>query len=682
MKIKLKMILFIGLVVFVSFGSTITFVAVKSGNMAKESLEQLGQEMGARYGSATQAYLEVAMDAARTLAHTFEGIKTAGIPDRNTFDAIHRQVLEKNPGFVGIWSYWEPNALDGKDREFINTPGSDSSGRYLPYWHRHNEKIIVSPLKGYESGTFQAYLTTGSEEIMEPYVYSADGEEKSMTTVVAPIIVDGGQVGAIGINIALHALVKPLNDIKPYGTGYGYIVSNGGVLAAHHKTSIIGKDFIGRQPEASRQPIRDALKQGKTYSLYKVSKATGISSFQAFSPITIGRTTTPWSFIISIPEKTITAKVREFIYTIAAIAIAGLLLIGGIIWMISNSIVRPINQVVSGLKDIAEGEGDLTKRLDIRTKDEIGELAQWFNRFMEDLQNIIRHSTQTTHSVDRSATELLTIAGRLNQVAEGTSGLAANTTGTSEQMSENIVAVASVMEQSSTNISMVASASEEMSATINEITENSERARAISETAVQEAVETSEQMDILSRSAVEISEVTEAIHDISEQTNLLALNATIEAARAGEAGKGFAVVANEIKALAHQTAHATQNIKDKIENIQATTNTSVSRIGSITSVVEDIHQIINTIATAVEEQAATTSEIAGNISQVDSGVQDANQNVNETSASSQDIARDIGQLNNAANEVAEDSRQVNTQSENLKQMAGELQTLLDRFKTG
>ncbi len=681
MKIKSKMIIFIGLVVFIAFGSTITFVGMKAGNTAKASAEQLCREMGFRYGAVTQGYLEIAMDASRILACTFGGMKKAGTPERDILDAIHKQVLEENPGFVAVWSYWKSDALDGKDREFVDTPSSDGTGKYIPYWNRGGGKISVEPIVDYESDFLQGYLTSGREEIMDPYLYPIGGKEVLVTTVMAPIVVEGKLLGVTGVDITLDTLAALLEDVKPYGTGYGYIVSNGGIMAAHPDKGLIGKDFIQGQKEDVRQPIRKVLQDGKEYALYTNHPVTGLVDFQVFAPITIGQTGTPWSFIISIPEDTINQSARELLYAIGIIALIALLIVGGMIWAISSSITTPLNQVIAGLRDIAEGEGDLTKRLEIKTKDEIGTLAGWFNRFMDSLQGIIRHSIRTTRSVDNASSDLLAIASHLVSGAERASALSISSSTASDEMSRNISAVADVMEKASTNISMLATASEEMSATISEITENSERARHIAEDAVKQAGETSEQMDELKRSAVEINKVTESIHEISEQTNLLALNATIEAARAGEAGKGFGVVANEIKELAGQTAQATQDIKAKIENIQVTTNRSVSRIGTITSVVEDIHQIINTIATAVEEQSATTSEIAANITQVADGVQDANKNVSDSSDTSRSIARDITQVSDTAGEVSQSADQLNDQSLNLKQMAEELQSLLNQFKT-
>lgn len=675
------MILFIGLVVLIAFGSTITYISIKVSRTGRDSAESLCQEMGYRFGAVTQAKLEVAMDTARTLAYTFEAMKTAGTPDRKQLDAIHKQVLTKYTDFMAVWSYWEPNALDGQDQDFINTPGTDQSGRYIPYWHRGSGSVALEPLVDYDAEFIQNYLTRREESIMDPYPYPVGGKEVMMTTVIVPIIVKGKRLGATGIDISLDKFSDILKDIKPYGTGYGFILSHSGHAAAHANKSLIGKSFIDDQNEEDKETVRSILQGGKLYSDYRKNSNNGEKSYQVLTPITIGQTKTPWSFGISIPEASITKDAKALLVSTITIAVISLIIVGGIIWVISNTIVTPINQVVAGLKDIAEGEGDLTKRLSIKTEDEIGELAQWFNRFMENLQTIIRHSSQTTASVDHSASDLLTIASNLADGAKEASTLSKNAMESTDQVASNRAVVADAMEQVSTNIAMVATASEEMSATINEITENSERARGISEKAVLQAGETSQQMSELKQSALEISKVTETIRDISEQTNLLALNATIEAARAGEAGKGFAVVANEIKDLASQTAQATQDIKTKIDNIQETTNHSVSQIEGITQVVEDIHQIISTIATAVEEQSATTSEIASNIAQVADGVQDANRHVKDSSDVSHSIADDMTRLNETATTVAQSANQVNDQSEQLKKMADELQGLLSKFKT-
>lgn len=685
MKIRTKLIFVVGMVVLLAFGITISFVSVKAGRMTEQSGEDDAEEMAYRYGAKVQGDLGVAMDTARTIANTFEGMKKTGNPDRKVMDGILKQVLENNPEFLGVWTCWEPDSLDGQDQKFVNTQGHDSTGRYVPYWNRGSGTIAIEPLLDYEtadgSGYYVPVRKSGLETIMEPYRYKVGGKDILMTSVVVPIKLEGKVVGVAGIDLDLTVLQKLAEEIKPCGAGYVFIMSNNAIMAAHPDPEAIGKDAVQRQPQEIQNAFREAVLAGKTYRFYKQSIVRGINSYFVLTPFTIGKSTTPWSFGISIPNDTIHKESRELTWSIATIGVVALLLFSVVMILVSNSIVRPIRKVVEGLKDIAEGEGDLTRRLDIKSNDEIGELAHWFDRFMENLQGIIRHSVDNAKIMDRSSFDLLNIASTLAKGTEETSSLSMNVNSATEQMTRNLNAVAAAMEQSATNLSMVASASEQMTSTITEITKNSERARGISDSALTQARETSQQMEELGNAALDISKVTEAINEISDQTNLLALNATIEAARAGEAGKGFAVVANEIKDLAGQTAKATQNIKEKIENIQGTTRSSVDKIKSITLVVEDIHNIISTIAAAVEEQSVTTSEISSNIAQVAEGVQEANRNVGESSGASASISKDIARVNAATGEGAKGSAQLQIQAEKLKRIGEELQSILGKFKT-
>ena len=188
-------------------------------------------------------------------------------------------------------------------------------------------------------------------------------------------------------------------------------------------------------------------------------------------------------------------------------------------------------------------------------------------------------------------------------------------------------------------------------------------------------------MNQLGDAAAEISKATEIITEISEQTNLLALNAAIEAARAGEAGKGFAVVANEIKALARQTADATQDIKKKIDGIQNSTSTTIDEIGKTSQTITSLNQLVTTIATAVEEQSATTREIAGNVCQAAVGINKVNDNVAGNSTVAVDIARSISDVNHTAGEMADSSIQVKESAGSLLKLAGQLNAMVGRFRT-
>ncbi|MBL4901384.1 HAMP domain-containing protein [Desulfocapsa sp. AH-315-G09] len=351
----------------------------------------------------------------------------------------------------------------------------------------------------------------------------------------------------------------------------------------------------------------------------------------------------------------------------------------GIIWMTARTILSPINLASEMIKDIAQGEGDLTQRLSVGN-DETGELSQWFNTFVEKLQDIIGQVKTNIGTINNSSRELSSLAGELLAGSEDANSRSTTVAVAAEEMSANMNAMAAASEQASVNVNMVASATEEMSATVSEIADNTAKARTITEKAVTSTDRATSRVDKLGSAAREISKVTEVITEISEQTNLLALNATIEAARAGEAGKGFAVVANEIKELAKQTSEATQEIKSKIEDIQSSTDLTVNEIKEISSVIKDVNEIVTTIASAVEEQSAATDEITANVAQAAQGINEVNENVAQSSSVSGEIASEIAAVSEVTSQLSGKSNDVNIQSDDLSRLAGQLGDLMNQFR--
>ena len=379
-------------------------------------------------------------------------------------------------------------------------------------------------------------------------------------------------------------------------------------------------------------------------------------------------------------KKNAVQRFQEAVFILLLVIGGGILIAIVLAWVISSAIVRPLNAAVAGLQDIAEGEGDLTMRLQVASQDEVGQLSKWFNVFIEKLQGLIKDITGGVDTLSSSSTELAAISEQMSQGIRNVSEKSETVSAAAEEMSANMNTMAAAMEQSSTNTNMVATSSEEMSSTIDEISQNANKARSISDEASNRATEASTNMDALGAAADSIGKVVETITDISEQVNLLALNATIEAARAGEAGKGFAVVANEIKDLAKQTADATQDIKAKIDGIQSTTTTTVDQISEITQVIADVNNVVTNIATAVEQQSAATKEIAGNVAQASRGIQEVNQNVNQGSSVSAEISSDIASVNVSMNEMSSSSSQVNISAEQLSELSENLKQMVDQFK--
>ncbi len=379
-------------------------------------------------------------------------------------------------------------------------------------------------------------------------------------------------------------------------------------------------------------------------------------------------------------DRVIAENTRQMVMMLSLVALACMVFSIPLAIYVSSKIVKPILEIVVRLKDIAEGEGDLTKRLEIKSKDEIGQVATWFNVFVENvhgmIQNVARHADQLNQASDGLAQISKTMDGGSAQTSRKTNTVAAAVS----QMSATMASIASSMEQAATNIGTVATATEEMSTTINEISRNAVKARDITMEAVSHSQEASTQVGELDHAADDIGKVVETITEISEQVNLLSLNATIEAARAGEAGKGFAVVANEIKELARQTAAASNDIKERVGGIRKTTAKTVGQIGTIANVVNDVNEIVVVITSAVEEQSATTRNISENIAQVSSGIEEVNQNIANSSAASQHIAKEIGAVSVTAAEMSRNSVEVKDGSVQLSQLSAQLGQIVGKFK--
>ncbi|MCG8637646.1 MAG: methyl-accepting chemotaxis protein [Desulfobacterales bacterium] len=378
-------------------------------------------------------------------------------------------------------------------------------------------------------------------------------------------------------------------------------------------------------------------------------------------------------------SKTVMDNTLQVVYTLVIVYLCCIVLIIPVALFFSGSMVKSLLTVTASLKDVAEGEGDLTKRIDIKSKDEIGELSRWFNLFIEKLQVMISDISESSQSLSKSVQVTRTEANHISENSGKMLETTHSVTRSTNEMSSEISSIAGVVGQASDNLDIVASSTEEMTATINEIAKNAETARSMSTETGEKLKTASGKVNQLGADAREIDAFTESINEISEQTNLLALNATIEAARAGEAGKGFAVVAGEIKDLATQTAEATRDIKMKIDNIMKSSAMTVEEMENISKTFGDMNDVVNDIASAIEEQSATTKEIADNTATVATGISDVNASISQFDGLTTEIAGEMASVNQASAKMSENCTHINADTDEMGKQTGKLDELINRF---
>lgn len=387
-------------------------------------------------------------------------------------------------------------------------------------------------------------------------------------------------------------------------------------------------------------------------------------------------------------------------------------------YLLSINILRPIKNTTNILKNISEGYGDLTERIPVISNDEIGNMAKYFNHFIEKIQEIIKDIYQSTIIVNNSSTNLLETSDGIKTISQETSKKTNMISLTIQQISSSIENTATTLYDSSQNINVIASAVEEMSGTIRNMAAASEQtssevklvtglieqisdsvnnvasstkevsfsvnnaATAIKEinTSLQEigksceysisitndadikAKDTNSIINKLNQSSKQIGKIVNIINNIAEQTNLLSLNAAIEAAGAGQAGKGFAVVANEVKQLAKQTAESTDEIRTQIESMYGNMDDAIKAVESITKVINEITKITNTIASALTHQSQTTGEISNNIELAARKINEVTMEISEVADKSQNVVKSTSEAAKGVNDIAHSAGELSSTS--------------------
>ncbi|HCS46503.1 MAG TPA: chemotaxis protein, partial [Pseudomonas sp.] len=487
--------------------------------------------------------------------------------------------------------------------------------------------------------------SSSTATLTEPYIDAATGQ--TIISIASASKKTGQSVGVVGGDLSLQTLIDTLSARDFDGMGYAFLVSSDGKILVHPDKALVMKTLSEAYPNNTPRISRD-------FSEVEVDGKTRIVTF---TPIK-GLPSVNWYIGLSVDKDKAFSMLTKFRASAVVATLIAVAIIIALLGMLIRMLIQPLHVMTRAMADIADGEGDLTKRLIIQNNDEFGVLGTAFNRFVERIHGSIREVSSATGQVnevalrvvaasnssmynsDQQASRTSSVAAAINQLGAAAQEIARNAAQASSQASD----ARNLAEDGQQVVERSIAAMNQLSSMLSASSSN---------------------IESLNSKTVNIGQILEVITSISQQTNLLALNAAIEAARAGEAGRGFAVVADEVRNLAHRTQESAQQVQTMIEELQVGARESVStmsdsqrhsqdsvvianlageRLNSVTLRIGEIDGMNQSVATATEEQTAVVESINMDITEINTLNQEGVENLQSTLRACVDLEQQAARL--------------------------------------